>query len=87
MFLLDLFTKGEPSGVEIIDGIQTKDLNVITQIIAKGKEVVNAKDKLGNNAMHVIAKQGHYKFPPSKASRQLLFTRSHLLLQVIYRNC
>ena len=66
MFLIDMFTKGEPTGVEIIDGIQTKDLNVITQIIAKGREYVNAKDNAGNNAMHIIAKQGHYKFPPSK---------------------
>ncbi len=82
MFLLDLFTKGEPSGVEIIDGIQTKDLNVVTQIIAKGKDVVNAKDKLGNNAMHIIAKQGHYKFPPSKALRPFAI---HSLTLILFR--
>ena len=76
MFLIDMFTKGEPTGVEIIDGIQTKDLNVIGQIAAKGREYVNGKDKNGNNAMHIIAKQGHYKFPPSKKYKYLVLTHS-----------
>jgi len=85
-----MFTKGEPTGVEIIDGIQTKDLNVIGQIAAKGREYVNAKDKNGNSAMHIIAKQGHYKFPPSKKYKYLVLT--HLLTyiyirQVIFQNC
>ena len=73
-----MFTKGEPTGVEIIDGIQTKDLNVVSQIIAKGREYVNAKDKNGNNAMHIIAKQGHYKFPPSKKYKYFVLLFSHL---------
>ena len=60
------------SGVAIIDAVNDNNKDLITEIISKGKEYVNEKDGDGNNAMHVIAKKGHYRFPPSEIPTQLI---------------
>jgi ankyrin repeat protein len=58
------------SGVAIIDAVNAKDENLIKQIIAKG--LVNEKDSNGNNAMHIIARKGHYIFPPNEIPKSLI---------------
>jgi len=58
------------SNIEIIDAVNSKNNNLIKEIISKGK--VNDVDINGNNAMHIIAKKGHYQFPPSDIPKTLI---------------
>ena len=60
------------SGIAIIDAVNDGNKDLINEIISKGKEYVNAKDADGNNAMHIIAKKGHYRFPPSEIPLSLI---------------
>lgn len=58
------FAATEPSGSSTIDAILTREPASIRAALARSKSAVNEKDSKGSNAMHVIAKLGHYKFPP-----------------------
>ena len=60
------------SGIPIIDAINDGNKDLINEIIAKGKDYVNEKDSNGNNAMHIIAKKGHYRFPPNEIPTTLI---------------
>lgn len=58
------------SGIPIIDAVIAKDNDMIKELISKGK--INDCDLDGNNAMHIIAKKGHYQFPPSEIPKTLI---------------
>lgn len=72
------FDKAEaPTGIAIIDAIQTQKEESVSFVIARAgstlSTVVNEKDpSSGNNAMHIIAKKGHYKFPPAAIPKKLV---------------
>lgn len=71
--LSNLFGSDAPSGIRIIDAIKKKDQAEITAVIAQGAASVNEKDPAtGNTAMHVIAKKGHYEFPPASIPASLI---------------
>ena len=71
---LDFFNNPfeKKSGIPIIDAINDGNKDLINEIIAKGKDYVNEKDSNGNNAMHIIAKKGHYRFPPNEIPTTLI---------------
>ena len=67
----------DPTGIAIIDAIQSQKEESVTFVIARAGSslaaVVNEKDPTsGNNAMHIIAKKGHYKFPPAAIPTKLV---------------
>jgi ankyrin repeat protein len=65
--LFGLF-RGEESGKslpEFVKAALDKNINLINSLSAATKEVVNAREETtGKNAMHYIAKKGHYQYPP-----------------------
>ena len=69
---VDLFNNPfeKKSGIAIIDAVNAKDDNLIKQIISRG--LINEKDSNGNNALHIIAKKGHYIFPPTEIPSTLI---------------
>ena len=69
---VDLFPNPfqQKSGVPIIDAVIMKNNNLIKELISKGK--VNEVDSNGNTAMHIIARKGHYLFPPSEIPKMLI---------------
>ena len=59
------FSGPEITGVDIIDAVATRNQETVKALLQKEtKENINKRDKEGNNALHIIAKQGHYKVPP-----------------------
>lgn len=69
------FDKAEaPTGVAIIDAIQTQNEESVKSALAfGGNKIINDRDpSSGNNAMHIIAKKGHYKFPPANIPKLLV---------------
>jgi len=58
------------SDVPIIDAVNTKNKNLIQQLISEGK--LNDVDSNGNTAMHIIAKKGHYQYPPADIPKMLI---------------
>ena len=58
------------SDIPIIDAVNTKNTNLIKILISEGK--VNEVDSNGNTAMHVIAKKGHYSYPPADIPKILI---------------
>lgn len=57
----------EPSGSAVIDAVLAKQPATLKATLVRGKDAANEKDAAGNNAMHIIAKKGHYQFPPEAA--------------------
>ena len=69
------FDKQEaPIGVAIIDAIQSQNEGTVKSALATGgSTIVNGVDPVsGNNAMHIIAKKGHYKYPPDNIPKLLV---------------
>ncbi len=67
------FTKNtEETGVPIIDAVLCRNIDTITAALARDPTAINQKDQNGSNAMHIIAKQGHYKFPPDEIPKLLI---------------
>jgi ankyrin repeat protein len=64
------------TGVAIIDAIQTRNQDSVKSVLSRGddnvKSIINEKDVDGNNALHIIAKKGHYKFPPAEIPKLLI---------------
>ena len=58
----------EPSGSAVIDAVLANKSDALKASIVRKPESVNERDKNGNTAMHLIAKLGHYKFPPEPDS-------------------
>jgi len=64
--LLSRFRNDPPTGVPIIDAVVGKQKASIDAILARNKDAVNDRDPVTlNTAMHIIAKRGHYEFPPA----------------------
>ena len=69
------FDKAEAvTGIAIIDAIQTQNEESVKSALAfGGNKIINDRDpSSGNNAMHIIAKRGHYKFPPANIPKLLI---------------
>jgi ankyrin repeat protein len=64
------FASPEPTGSALIDAVLTRQAASVKAVLARGgKEAANERDAAtGNTAMHFIARQGHYKFPPEDAA-------------------
>lgn len=59
------FAAPEPSGSATIDAVLSKQPATLQANLARGgKDSANERDSDGNNAMHLIAKKGHYQYPP-----------------------
>ena len=65
-----------PTGVVIIDAIQTQSEDSVKSVMAAtsfSKTMINDREpETGNNAMHIIAKRGHYKYPPAQIPKMLV---------------
>ena len=65
-----------PTGVKIIDAIQTQSEESVKSVLTAtgfSKSMINDREpETGNNAMHIIAKRGHYKFPPAQIPKMLV---------------
>jgi hypothetical protein len=65
-----------PTGVAIIDAIETQNEDSVKSVLSNGgsnKSIINERDPAtGNNAMHIIAKKGHYKYPPANIPKTLV---------------
>ena len=59
-----LFGKMDPTGVPIIDAVILNDESKIRSHLTPA-EVNQVDAKTKNTAMHIIAKLGHYKYPPA----------------------
>lgn len=69
------FAGPELTGVPIIDAVVQNSAESVKLAITLNPSSVNEKDKGGNNVMHIVAKQGHYRFPPEPENsipRQLI---------------
>ena len=58
----------EPSGSAVIDAVLANKPDALKASIVRKTDSVNERDSSGNNAMHLIARLGHYKFPPEPDS-------------------
>ena len=73
MWPFDFMNKQVETGVPIIDAVLTRNLDTVTALLSRDPSSVNAKSvETGSNAMHIIAKQGHYKFPPDGIPKTLI---------------
>jgi hypothetical protein len=65
-----------PTGVAIIDAIETQNEDSVKSVLSNSgsnKSIINERDPAtGNNAMHIIAKKGHYKYPPANIPKTLV---------------
>ena len=65
-----------PTGVTIIDAIQTQSEESVKSVLSASsfsKSMINDREpETGNNAMHIIAKKGHYKYPPTQIPKLLV---------------
>lgn len=66
------FSKPDPTGVEIIDAVLNKDVSKIESILKQGSSALNKRDNQGRNALHLISKLGHYKYPPTEIPKKLI---------------
>lgn len=63
----------EPSGVPIIDAVETRNEEAIKLIVSKRESsMINERNPDGENALHIIAKKGHYKYPPAGIPKLLV---------------
>jgi hypothetical protein len=65
-----------PTGVTIIDAIQSQSEESVKSVLSASsfsKSMINDREpETGNNAMHIIAKKGHYKYPPTQIPKLLV---------------
>jgi Ankyrin repeats (3 copies) len=74
-----LFSADEPTGVAVIDATYTKSLEEVKKVLSSEsgdrdiRSIVNERDpKSGDNAMHIIARRGHYVYPPNGIPKLLI---------------
>ena len=60
------------AGVPIIDAVLTRNLDAVQELLSNDPTIVNDKLRDGSNAMHIIAEQGHYKYPPDRIPQYLI---------------
>lgn len=65
-----------PIGVAIIDAVESQNEDSLKALLSNGgsnKSIINERDPAtGNNGMHIIAKKGHYKYPPGNIPKALI---------------
>lgn len=66
----NLFGKMDPTGVPIIDAVIDNNEQEIRKYLSASE--INKIDSKQNTAMHVIAKLGHYKYPPAAVPTLLI---------------
>ena len=55
----------------LLDAVNSRDARIVQ--VAIGKNIpLDETDQSGNGALHIIAKEGHYKFPPSGIPKLLI---------------
>ena len=55
----------------LLDAVNSRDARIVQ--VAIGKNIpLDETDHSGNGALHIIAKEGHYKFPPSGIPKLLI---------------
>ena len=57
--------KDTPTNIPIIDAVFTKNKDTIEAALARSSNINEKDPSTGNNAMHFIAKKGHYQYPPA----------------------
>ena len=55
----------------LIDAVKSRDESKVRDLIL-GKTSLNETDVAGNGALHIIAKEGHYKYPPTGIPKLLI---------------
>lgn len=60
------------TGVPLIDAALGKNEGLVLEYLTADKNSINSKDSNGSNALHLIAKLGHYKFPPNEIPKLLV---------------
>jgi len=54
----------EPTGSAAIDAVLAKEPATLKAILVRNKSAADETDSDGNTALHIIAKRGHYQYPP-----------------------
>ena len=72
------FGKQTETGVPIIDAVLTRNIDTVRALLSRDAQAVNEKSANGSNAMHIIAKQGHYKFPPDGIPKLLIDSKINI---------
>jgi len=54
----------EPTGSAAIDAVIAKEPATLKAILVRNKKAADETDSDGNTALHIIAKRGHYQYPP-----------------------
>ena len=57
--------------MNLLDAVKSRDEKNVKAAIG-GKHLLSETDQSGNGALHIIAKEGHYKFPPSGIPKLLI---------------
>lgn len=57
--------------LNLIDAVKSRDEKRVKDLI-DGKTSLSETDIAGNGALHIIAKEGHYKFPPTGIPKLLI---------------
>ena len=57
--------------ITLIDAVKNRDEKKVKELIS-AKISLTETDQAGNGALHIIAKEGHYKFPPSGIPKLLI---------------
>eukprot|EP01038_Epipyxis_sp_PR26KG_P010138 gene10138-13638_t len=52
------------TSIPFIDAVLSHDYDLAKSILLANSNAVNIVDSNGQNAMHIVAKKGHYKYPP-----------------------
>lgn len=68
----------EETGVAIIDAVLSKNLDTVKANVARNPDSINDKTSDGANAMHLIAKLGHYKYPPDDIPKFLIDSKLNI---------
>ena len=63
----------QPIGIPILNAVLSKNIEVIRGMNSKDIDQINQVDpSTGNNALHIIAKKGHYQYPPHEIPKLLI---------------
>ena len=64
--------KEESSGIPIIDAVISKNIELIRSMDSSSDAINQVDPTTGNNALHIIAKKGHYQYPPQEIPKLLI---------------
>jgi len=64
--------KVESLGIPIIDAVLSKNIELIKSMDSNSDVINQVDPATGNNALHIIAKKGHYQYPPQEIPKLLI---------------